>query len=100
MTTVPTSVLAGLWCSFPLVLLFRLLSAYLRHKRQVAIKNRQRTRRLPTFSVQEDSVAVGQMIQFLGRRMRWRTSPPAYLRAIDRWKERSKLKSLLLQFFE
>ena len=34
----------------------------------------ERARKRPVFDVEEDAVTVGQMIQFLARRLRWKTS--------------------------
>jgi len=44
----------------------------------------ERARRRPTFNVQEDSVTVGQMIQFLGRRLTLRPHPLLMIRRAPR----------------
>jgi segregation and condensation protein A len=59
-----------------------------------------RARHRPTFNVQEDQVTVGQMIQFLGRRMTMEDKPIALRRLLSHTKSERALVAMFLALLE
>jgi len=59
-----------------------------------------RARHRPTFNVQEDQVTVGQMIQFLGRRMTMEDKPVALRRLLSHTKSERALVAMFLALLE
>jgi segregation and condensation protein A len=59
-----------------------------------------RARRRPTFNVQEDSVTVGQMIQFLGRRLAMEDKPVALRRLLSHTRSERALVAMFLALLE
>ena len=59
-----------------------------------------RMRHRPTFNVQEDQVTVGQMIQFLGRRMSLEDKPVALRRLLSHTKSERALVAMFLALLE
>lgn len=60
----------------------------------------ERARRRPTFNVQEDQVTVGQMIQFLGRRLTMEDKPVALRRLLSHTKSERALVAMFLALLE
>jgi len=60
----------------------------------------ERLRHRPTFNVQEDQVTVGQMIQFLGRRMSMEDKPIALRRLLSHSKSERALVAMFLALLE
>jgi segregation and condensation protein A len=60
----------------------------------------ERARKRPTFDVQEDSVTVGQMIQFLARRMAMEDKPIALRRLLSHTRSERALVSMFLALLE
>ncbi len=60
----------------------------------------ERARKRPTFNVQEDSVTVGQMIQFLGRRMAMEDKPVALRRLLSHTRSERALVAMFLALLE
>jgi len=59
-----------------------------------------RARHRPTFNVQEDQVTVGQMIQFLGRRLTMEDKPIALRRLLSHTKSERALVAMFLALLE
>jgi segregation and condensation protein A len=60
----------------------------------------ERARHRPTFNVQEDSVTVGQMIQFLGRRMAMEDRPISLRKLLSHTKSERALVAMFLALLE
>jgi segregation and condensation protein A len=60
----------------------------------------ERARRRPTFNVQEDSITVGQMIQFLGRRMATQDKPISLRRLLSHTRSERALVAMFLALLE
>ncbi len=60
----------------------------------------ERARHRPTFNVQEDSVTVGQMIQFLGRRMATEDRPISLRKLLSHTKSERALVAMFLALLE
>ena len=60
----------------------------------------ERARKRPTFNVQEDSVTVGQMIQFLGRRLAMEDKPVALRRLLSHTRSERALVAMFLALLE
>jgi len=60
----------------------------------------ERARKRPTFNVQEDSVTVGQMIQFLGRRLVMEDKPVALRRLLGHAHSERALVAMFLALLE
>ncbi|HZB87448.1 MAG TPA: segregation/condensation protein A [Terracidiphilus sp.] len=60
----------------------------------------ERARHRPTFNVQEDQVTVGQMIQFLGRRLAMEDKPVALRRLLSHSKSERALVAMFLALLE
>ena len=60
----------------------------------------ERMRHRPTFNVQEDQVTVGQMIQFLGRRMSLEDKPVALRRLLSHTRSERALVAMFLALLE
>jgi segregation and condensation protein A len=60
----------------------------------------ERMRHRPTFNVQEDQVTVGQMIQFLGRRMSLEDKPVALRKLLSHTKSERALVAMFLALLE
>lgn len=60
----------------------------------------ERMRRRPTFNVQDDSVTVGQMIQFLGRRLALEEKPVALRKLLSHSKSERALVAMFLALLE
>jgi segregation and condensation protein A len=60
----------------------------------------ERARHRPTFNVQEDQVTVGQMIQFLGRRLMMEDKPVALRRLLSHSKSERALVAMFLALLE
>ncbi len=60
----------------------------------------ERARHRPTFNVQEDSVTVGQMIQFLGRRMALEDRPISLRKLLNQSKSERALVAMFLALLE
>jgi segregation and condensation protein A len=60
----------------------------------------ERARHRPTFNVQEDSVTVGQMIQFLGRRMAMEDKPVSLRRLLSHTRSERALVAMFLALLE
>jgi segregation and condensation protein A len=60
----------------------------------------ERARKRPTFNVQEDSVTVGQMIQFLTRRLTMEDKPLALRRLLSHTKSSRALVAMFLALLE
>jgi len=60
----------------------------------------ERARKRPTFNVQEDSVTVGQMIQFLTRRLTMEDKPLALRRLLSHTKSPRALVAMFLALLE
>jgi segregation and condensation protein A len=60
----------------------------------------ERARRRPTFNVQEDAVTVGQMIQFLTRRLTMEDKPLALRRLLSHTKSSRALVAMFLALLE
>ncbi len=60
----------------------------------------ERARTRPTFNVQEDSVTVGQMIQFLGRRLAFEDRPIALRKLLSHSKSERALVAMFLALLE
>ncbi|HVX56877.1 MAG TPA: segregation/condensation protein A [Candidatus Saccharimonadales bacterium] len=60
----------------------------------------ERLRKRPVFNVQDDSVTVGQMIQFLGRRMTMEDKPVALRRLLAHTKSERALVAMFLALLE
>jgi segregation and condensation protein A len=60
----------------------------------------ERARRRPTFNVQEDSVTVGQMIQFLGRRMAMEDKPVSLRKLLSHTRSERALVAMFLALLE
>ncbi len=60
----------------------------------------ERMRHRPTFNVQEDQVTVGQMIQFLGRRLTMEDRPIALRRLLSHSKSERALVAMFLALLE
>ena len=60
----------------------------------------ERARHRPTFNVQEDQVTVGQMIQFLGRRLMMEDKPVALRRLLSHTKSERALVAMFLALLE
>ncbi len=60
----------------------------------------ERARHRPTFNVQEDQVTVGQMIQFLGRRLMMEDRPVALRRLLSHSKSERALVAMFLALLE
>lgn len=60
----------------------------------------ERLRRRPTFNVQDDSVTVGQMIQFLGRRLSLEDRPIALRKLLAHSKSERALVAMFLALLE
>ncbi len=59
-----------------------------------------RARRRPTFNVQDDAVTVGQMIQFLGRRLTMEDKPVALRKLLSHSKSERALVAMFLALLE
>ena len=59
-----------------------------------------RIRKRPTFNVQDDSVTVGQMIQFLGRRLTMEDKPIALRKLLSHTKSERALVAMFLALLE
>jgi segregation and condensation protein A len=60
----------------------------------------ERARRRPTFNVQDDAVTVGQMIQFLGRRLMMEDKPVALRKLLSHSKSERALVAMFLALLE
>ena len=60
----------------------------------------ERARKRPTFNVQDDSVTVGQMIQFLGRRLALEDKPIALRKLLSHSKSERALVAMFLALLE
>jgi segregation and condensation protein A len=60
----------------------------------------ERMRKRPVFNVEEDSVTVGQMIQFLGRRLSMEDKPVALRRLLSHTKSERALIAMFLALLE
>ena len=60
----------------------------------------ERARKRPTFNVQDDSVTVGQMIQFLGRRLSMEDKPIALRKLLSHSKSERALVAMFLALLE
>ncbi len=60
----------------------------------------ERARKRPTFNVQEDSVTVGQMIQFLGRRMMLEEKPVGLRKLLSHSRSERALVAMFLALLE
>jgi segregation and condensation protein A len=60
----------------------------------------ERARRRPTFNVQEDSVTVGQMIQFLGRRLTLEDKPIGLRKLLSHSRSERALVAMFLALLE
>jgi len=60
----------------------------------------ERARRRPTFNVQDDAVTVGQMIQFLGRRLTLEDKPVALRKLLSHSKSERALVAMFLALLE
>jgi segregation and condensation protein A len=60
----------------------------------------ERARRRPTFNVQDDAVTVGQMIQFLGRRLMLEDKPVALRKLLSHSKSERALVAMFLALLE
>ncbi|HVZ84153.1 MAG TPA: segregation/condensation protein A [Terracidiphilus sp.] len=60
----------------------------------------ERARHRPTFNVQEDQVTVGQMIEFLGRRLSMEDRPVALRRILSHTKSERALVAMFLALLE
>ena len=60
----------------------------------------ERARRRPTFNVQDDAVTVGQMIQFLGRRLAMEDRPVALRKLLSHSKSERALVAMFLALLE
>ena len=60
----------------------------------------ERARKRPVFNVQEDTVTVGQMIQFLGRRLAMEDKPVALRRLLSHTKSERALVAMFLALLE
>jgi segregation and condensation protein A len=60
----------------------------------------ERARKRPTFNVQDDSVTVGQMIQFLGRRLTMEDRPIALRKLLSHSKSERALVAMFLALLE
>ncbi len=59
-----------------------------------------RIRKRPTFNVQDDSITVGQMIQFLGRRLTMEDKPVALRKLLSHTKSERALVAMFLALLE
>jgi segregation and condensation protein A len=60
----------------------------------------ERARKRPTFNVQDDTVTVGQMIQFLGRRLTLEDKPVALRKLLSHTKSERALVAMFLALLE
>ena len=60
----------------------------------------ERARKRPTFNVQEDSVTVGQMIQFLGRRLTLEDKPIGLRKLLSHSRSERALVAMFLALLE
>jgi segregation and condensation protein A len=60
----------------------------------------ERARKRPTFNVQDDAVTVGQMIQFLGRRLTLEDKPIALRKLLSQTKSERALVAMFLALLE
>jgi segregation and condensation protein A len=60
----------------------------------------ERLRKRPTFDVQEDSVTVGQMIQFVGRRLTMEDRPVSLRKLLSHSKSERALVAMFLALLE
>ncbi|KAA6463432.1 chromosome segregation protein ScpA [Acidobacteria bacterium AB60] len=60
----------------------------------------ERARKRPTFNVQDDAVTVGQMIQFLGRRLTMEDKPVALRKLLSHSKSERALVAMFLALLE
>jgi segregation and condensation protein A len=60
----------------------------------------ERARKRPTFNLQEDSVTVGQMIQFLARRLTTEDKPVALRRLLSHTRSERALVAMFLALLE
>src|SRR5260370_18977242 len=60
----------------------------------------ERARKRPTFNMQDDAVTVGQMIQFLGRRLPLEDKPIALRKVLNHSKSERELGAVFLALLE
>jgi segregation and condensation protein A len=60
----------------------------------------ERARKRPVFNLQDDSVTVGQMIQFLGRRLTMEDKPVALRKLLSHTKSERALVAMFLALLE